>query len=596
VDRRLFGLLATSTIISCHPNVYVSDVPAEIERIVVVKQSKGGKVISTSPFRRYSADAPRALAFELGSGWDVLDILGFDAAAVAMLEPLPDDVETIALGPANGCAPRLPPPAWVETLDPSGRRTSTSTAPPALTASWLTGRCPNVQDRIDADAPCIQVSCPAQRTQTGCTLTIDLRDCKVGRYTFQIDYDGGFCPDTVDPTCTLVSQADAHHAAVHCSAPSIECDVAFTGDAPPPLLRTSTITVVAGVPFRTPNGPPTDLLRNLYRISGWFTDFAVLADRVAVSIQGGAYLETRECTSTVPSRISVYDATSLAHIATSTAPPCLMRLIEHPKPGFLGVYGKNTVWTLGQFTDTGALTSGIPLALDAKNGRRYFALDGLYAAATDEVILAFAYDDQSGAGHTIVAIRPSTGTETVLEDEPTTIDGLAVSEDGLLAYDVESGSRGVADSVRLFDLHLGKESGDSVTPTLNANSNQHLLFHPESSGLVISSPGSDPAIFLLRDGKFVGNAGRRLPLTVDYGPYSSAVHPGDPHLVLVGAASLDPTAPRRSLFAIYDPHQHVFQPGVLHAGSGPPTRMRSGLGAVWVAFPWEAKLVKVVTP
>jgi hypothetical protein len=592
VRQRLLGLLAASAIAACHHNTYLSEVPEDVERVALLKEARTGEVLSVSALRRYSKNASRALAFKLEGAYDVLRIVGFTAVQIATLEPLPEDVESIPLSQARGCDPMLPAPSWAARLDSAGAPLEDATAAPALTAPWLADRCPIVLDRIDIDARCVESRCQPAIDQRGCELSLNLSACQIGNYRGRIDYRGSFCGETAEAGCSFAAHPDDVFASIACTSP-IACDIEIAKDAAPPPLRTSTITVIEAAVPRAPGVPPGDSLQSAYRLSGYFSDFAVLDDRIAVSTHDGRYLDDERCRSSDASRIALFDPGSLLQIGTSTAPPCLMRLLERPA-GFLGVFGSGAAWKLGRFSPSGRLGASAPIALDAADGRTYFAEEVLFAAATEQAVILFSWEDAGGRpGHTLVAIGEAGAPQAIVEDGAAGANGLAISDDGKLAFVVEVDSRVEQDFVRVIDVRSHAELDRIPLPTLHSTSNQQVAFHGPSGAFLISSPFEDPAVFLLEGSGFRGGAGRRLPLNRDFGPYASALHPSDENLALVGAVSLDPGAPRTSAIAVYDPHAHLFLPGLLPAGFGPPTAMKRGLGRTWVALPWEAKLLRI---
>ncbi|MCK6548781.1 hypothetical protein L6R52_23255, partial [Myxococcota bacterium] len=251
----------------------------------------------------------------------------------------------------------------------------------------------------------VDLRCPATRctpvtTRLGrCALELDLASCGLGTARATFDADGNACVELLDPTVTCTPRDEViptFSAGYSCTAPqSCELDLYFppAADEPPYFLHEK---IVDGT-----NWLPESLTRygNLYTgtlIGGWVHDLVVLGDRAIVAAAAGA-APNEICPpdgAAVPVRLLHVDA-ALNVTATSTAPPCLQRMVNDPVgPGFLALYGEDRAWRLGRFDAGGRLVASASTDVPWE----YWMISDV-AIAGDELVVLVESTGQSSQVH-----------------------------------------------------------------------------------------------------------------------------------------------------------------------------------------------------
>lgn len=586
--RRPLPLVCLAVVSACsgeERRVYTPDFPAEIDLAAVLTFDAAGKLTAATPMTRFREREVLELARVPEDDAATIALAGWSSAALGreLVLPRNDILESAPLARAVDCAPRLPEPASTRVLDgalPEG--------PGPLHAEWLDGNCPNLLDRITAEATCIADRCLAGYEQRGCTLTIDLELCDFGKQQFLVDYRGGLCLQKAEEPCEGKVAPPPSLARLDC-VNSAECAVDLYLRPQEPLF-TVQVQEILPVPARYPSNFLSFGVRGNHPITGYIGDLTVLDDRVIVSSHDGRYYDDRSCDSPEPNRIHIFRSDNLAPILTTTAPPCLRDLLPNPgNDGFFGMFGARQAPTAGYFDRQGRLLSSRALELPDMENRYYDPVQARRARSGTKIFVLFHWSNSANNtfGTVLAEIDPTNFANRQLYDVPNAR-ASGFDEDLNRNLSIPDDDD---DKIIFISLDDGSAPIRVDLPHFTSVSLGQIQFHPPAEMSLLMIPIDEPAIHLF-DGE-PRYRGRAVFYEHVFAPVVAGPWPGEPSLMLAGGTNNEVMGQPRAALALFEPGRAHYLPGAEYVGFGVPSRIISTDRDAYLTLPWEAKLLRV---
>lgn len=585
---RLLASIAVCSAAACSSEdrrLYTPDFPAEIDLAAVLTFDAAGKLTAATPMTRFRERDVLELARVPEDDAATIALAGWSSAALGreLVLPRNDILESAPLSLAADCAPRLPEPASTLVLDgdlPEG--------PGPLHAEWLDGNCPNLLDRIAAEATCIADRCLAGYEQRGCTLTIDLQLCDFGKQQFLVDYRGELCLQKAEEPCKGTVAVPPSLARLDC-VNSADCSVDLYLRPEEPLF-TVQVQEILPVPAKYPSNFLSFGVRGNHPITGYIGDLVVLGDRVLVSSHDGRYYEERSCDSPEPNRLHIFRSDDLTPIFTATAPPCLRDLLPNPgNDGFFGMFGARQTPTCGYFDRDGRLLSSRVLELPDMANRYYDPVQARRSRSGTKIFVLFHWSNSE---------NNTFGTVLAELD--------AVSFANRQLYDVLNARASSFDEDLNRNLSIPDDDDDKIIfvslddgsspiridlPHFTSVSLGQIQFHPPVELSLLMIPLEEPAIHIF-DAE-PRHRGRAVFYEHVFAPLVAGPWPGEPALMLAGGTDNEVLGQPRAVLAVFDPRRAHYLPGSEYVGFGVPSRMVATDRDAYLTLPWEAKLLRV---
>lgn len=558
---------------ACTPEVRSGEPEAGIAWAAVIEAGADGQFLRATPLFAYDG---RAQSFaqhdDAKSAW----IVGYSAEEIARLGTPTSD----PLIAHQGCDPPLPPPRWRQRVlgGESGENDETA-EPPALSAIWMRDRCP-ILETVDIDVRCVFARCFAFTQQVGCEVSIHLEACGFPNARGRVHPDGTLC---VEPGDQCVAE-NGEHPILSCAMPKA-CEIHLWPGSGEPDWSVIETKLVPTATERAPMQEGDLGLHPILGYSGWFADFAVLEDRVFVATHAGRYQDGRACRDPAPMEVRSFTLDTLQPISTSTLPPCTSKLERDPHgDGVIALY-EGQAWKIGRFDKEGRLLASSPVPLP--DARLWFPSATLFDLQRDRLWVAFSTYEGANA-YSLFSFDAMTLSGRFIDlTETETALGLALAPDGKVVI-----PDNVRASVRFFDPETERTEG-YVRPSAIFGSIRFggITFVEGGDTFLIPVPSDDPAMYLFR-APGMNDHRRGFWATRDFGPLHAITWPANRDYALIGA-STSASPPRTAVLALYDAKNDTFVPGVLEAGFGAPTHLRSGARAVYVGFNWDARLMRI---
>lgn len=613
---------------ACTPAPLQLTVPAEIEwAAAVTREPPRATPLSTRDALIYAA-APQARV--LLYGWTGAELEGV----------LPADGVPLAL--TGACGPRLPRPRWIREVTADGMLLDADAGAPDLTGAWLADRCPPgaLGALRDPSVATEATQCAARATaRPPCGFTVELTgQCALSSTTAntiegRVNLDGSLC--LVPESGCAPTGARGEYRCTKPVAATVTLDT-------PARYTVDTITVIppAALDARGIAPPmretPSDS-NTFFGDEGFLFDFVIAGGKVIVSSESSRpavravwkFCNGWPSTAAPRSQLDVYDAETLAHEGTFSAPPCLRRLA--PSPGsrtsfFAADYGTYAP-NLYEMDLGGRVLRrrAVPLGL-APEDPRYFpwVVDLFATPATHKVALLIGADAREVVqGAVPVVLRPYlerlavfegpqlTWTATVWTSSVSRVQAMARIAPGAVVMLDESNGEVIR---RRIDpggppISTSPHRIDATSPNLTLGKVVHL----DDRGVsLVTSQGARPGLYALSssdelDSKFIGS-----PIRSVY-PFEAMPSPQEPGRVVVaslawsvpyaeGSGPQDPAGcfdatraaslPCAALQLLDVDDRRLSEPVVV--GYGVPSRMRADeKGRLWILLPWSAQLVRV---
>jgi hypothetical protein len=571
------------------------EVPPDVAYVVLLQLDSDDVWRGHGPFR-----------WQAGQGLPVLGrpdrptrVLGYPASGIEPLLPA-EDVSAQRLVPAGPCAPTLPEASWDVRLDDDGARMDPGAAPLRLTAPWLEARCADVAEvGVLTAVSCFGAWCGARvEAESRCRGRLDLSRCGLGPVPVATRPDGSLCidPDALSAVaCDPDVAVPPAGAALVCTVDDAPCGVELYTADPEPFVDVETRAIFE-VPLHVP--------RNLAQYShitpgaledGYLHDLAVLDDRVFIAHSAGNFLASCDRDQErSPSVLERIDAETLATVATTTAPPCLRRLVADDG-GFLGLFARNEGIWIGRFDADGRETAAAPLdardpsTLDPEDldfpFARHFRMVEVTRLDTGEIVAVVA--SGRDVDRTFVhMLRP--GDFAPLRRR--VLDGVEATtafagRDGLVV--------GALHTLYWLDPRTDDPSRSARIPERIVRNNVGIaaVMRDAPTAKVLAAAVIDvPQIQAFGEDGTV----RRAAFVLDLAVQPSALAPWVEELVLVGGISRASQRDFPAMVARYDPRTERMLPGVARVGSGVVSRVaRDSAGRRWLLLPWSAELARL---
>lgn len=566
----MFAVLLAAAPFGCARDVHSAEPIDGVAWVVVIEAGEGGEFLRASPLLPYDGSAR---SFEQHDDAKTVWIAGYSAEEIAALgTPTPD-----ALFKGQGCDPALPPPRWQQKVfgdDP------TVADLPKLTGNWLRDHCP-VLEATDIDVRCAVSRCFAYTRQTGCEVAVDLEACGLPTVRGRLHPGGDLC---LEPDDRCVAENE-DHPTLTCTAPK-NCEIHLY---PNPAAPDWSVVETKAVPTATERSPIGDDGIGLHPIlgySGWFADFAVLDDRVFVATHAGRYQESRSCVDPSQMEARSFTLDTLQPIATSTLPPCTSKLERDPHGDGVIAFYAGQAWRTGRFDKEGRLLASEPVPLP--DARVWHPSASVVDLERDRIWVVFSTYDGANA-YSLLSVDAISLTGRFLDvTETETALSIALAPDGTLVIPDNERT-----SVRFYDPETESTKGYARPSALLGSVRfGSIAFIDGANTFLVPVPSDEPAIYLFRSPGVIEHR-RGFWATRDFGPLHAIAWPANRDYALIGAATPNDRPPRETVLALYDGRSDTFVPGVLNAGFGAPTHLRSSDRAVYVGFNWDSRLMRI---
>ena len=268
--------------------------------------------------------APASLRAERQESGRLLGFVESPLAAYGMEE----SEEALAIRRAALCEPALPTPDWVGVWDgESWEEGSVDGDDQRVSGDWLSMRCPDEVEeraRLRVSGVC-GIECDPTLVPRGpCGFEVDLTDCRLGSLSVHVMPDGEACIETDrELPCVLASPAPGAYglSRLSCSVEGDRTCSAYVSAAQGPFFETA----LTELPIE---GTMQQLL--------WTDDGPFVAHT-----EHESSVPILDCGDT-PGLISRLETEQIELVETTTAPPCLVQLIEDhtvdAERGFVGFF------------------------------------------------------------------------------------------------------------------------------------------------------------------------------------------------------------------------------------------------------------------
>lgn len=575
------GRLALLLALACdRPAPVEAEVPAAVDLAAVVLDPPGAgtaragsRLVDWAPTRPLPVSLPPEQ-----SAW----VLGWSRAALPA--GLGEPTELGAVGPVEGCAPRLPTPAWAARWDGERLVTVEPTTAPPLGADGLEQRCPE----IDAEALVVAHVCRLPwcsrvvRRLDRCRFAIEGDGrCESPNAVVQILPDGRGCAELEGWRCE--ARGGDPGGGLVCDAP-LACEVEVWAPPTPPAPFTLD---------RRRLGPETAWLpqvgeaaRFVYEEqleSGVGHDLLPVADRLVVTTHDPPQTVTPCPDPSRPGRWWSLDADRLEIVATTTVPTCRGRLAAAPDDTVILVGGAAGRLRVERRDPDGSLLAGAELdtglAPDAPRLSR----------ARDVIVVGERVVVSGSVGQAVDRVEVRRLADLGFEGRADAAERLHLGEWFLDLGGRLRASSGWTQRVVGFDPATLRFGDPLTIPEDLGPSNQRFtaLAHPASRRHVVLTAGARDVVLLPELGEAIERSSAHGPLFF----LRAVVWPADPRLLLLVGFHVDRRAAVASLF---DPGEARFLPGLYELGPGAPSRARvDARGRVWVLLPWAGEVVRL---
>lgn len=546
-------------------------IPPEVRWVAVIEGER------VSPL--FDIAAGRSLPTFTAAG-EPVQLVGFTEAQV---RGAPDSASLSLAGP---CEKGLPTATWFARLDADDTlHTLDADDAPGLTAPWV-GCAPA---SLVVHAGCAEVPCAASGTvNPDCKVSIDLSACFLESFAGVQLPDGAVCFANAPPACAPTERIATEVAALQCSAPR-QCRLSVYPPASEPPFEIARVDLLPGETF-APSVLNGRAVLNTRMHSGSVFDLAVLSDVVVVAHTGGPSPFACPQSGLTYTQLELLDPDALATIGTTTAPPCLTRLIADGDE-LIGVHGDAGSLRLSRFDSRGrALVIGPPgpasvlasthipagplLVGDPPRLQVLYEWTDAYAAGSEPGYLLYAYDPV-----TLAVVH----SDRVTHGRAYAFTGSGASQ--VAIADEES------HEVVLFDVDARAEAGRVEIPIFAGVTRRDItMLSQHDLRFVAATPHDQPSV------RIAGAAPEASVVLTERraAPHATIAWPPDPKLALVAGLADTSDGRFESVVSLVDTTTGRVLPGAWVVGSGAVTRMHADrAGRVWLVLGWSGDIVRL---
>lgn len=569
----LLTLLTLVGLFACRPlQEGTATPPSEIIAVGIISDGEG------SPLEAWPAGAPLPIVTR-GSGPHF--VYGYTAA---QLEPLGEGWRNGRLRPSAPCEASLPSAAWVGRIDGATLSTVQEGFEASITVDGLRSICPSPSELpLLLDVRDETERCSHRILRDGCKVDV-LTECGAGDFSGWVHPDGGFCLEQTREVWSCEAGPLRPGVSLQCKSGTRELELLDATPAPAPF-ELQTLSLGPGEPFETRLWA---LSRQLYATdtdSGYVHGMVALSDRLVVSHTMAS--EGGDCWSQEdqPTMLSVIDPDRLEVIGQVVAPRCTTELIADASGQSFVAFVRldNDRYGLSRFDADGNLLMTETIAGSSAWGR---VPQGLRAVESKDHLLFFMPPTTTLPGLQLRVHRRSDlgQVETAtITNVPRVLAVSWLDDDNAVVVDSNDTFAHV-DIARRTIVDFGSYLEDQLYPGRFVSG-----YAPAPRELVLTMNGpAESTLFHWQSG---GGAQIRLPLEPELALSVVTGWPDGRWLV----AGIDAGQSERSTaFALYDPVQARFQPGVWRVSRGIASLpVWDAAGRLWIVHPWANEISRL---